>query len=609
MSQHSALQFTRPAKRASSLEEIARCLHRAGHAAEVAVPDGGSPAAQVTVTGVSLDSRTVQPGDLYIALAGATRHGIDYVPQARAAGARAILTDRCAAQGYGCGRAQGTREQVSPEHGQARAEQFEQAGALASERVQAQTPLPTIIVDSVRASIGAVAEFIYNRDLAAETMPAKFAITGTNGKTTTSYIIAQIFGALKQPTGLIGTIETRIGSVTLPSTMTTPEAPETHALLATMREQGIRAAIMEVSSHALDYGRVNGVRYDVAGFTNLTQDHLDLHLNMANYLESKARLFTPEHAKTAVVHVAGEYGEQMLARACERLPGSTIALYDEESGYPAAAAVSNCPHWTVAVAERADHIADEVAAGQNNSAGLVGVAGQEATVGQSFVMRRSTGEVLRATTLMPGRFNVTNAALAVAMVYESGITAAQLQEVLCDPLTLSPKVPGRMQVISDRPFAIVDFAHNPDALERVLTEIGGSRAHGGRTTIVFGATGKREVEKRPLMGAVAVKHADTVIVTDDEPHGDDPAPIRADILAGCRGVTASARRATEILEIAPREAAIERAVAQLAPGDKLIIAGRGPETTQEFAAGVVHSIDDREVLRATLIRHGFTPRS
>lgn len=277
-----------------------------GESVGVVVPGASS---SIPVTGISLNSRTVQPGDLYVALPGAARHGADFVSQAVAAGAVAVVTDDDGAR------------------------------LLA---LSADTPVPVLVVDGPRSAVGGLAALIYQSRPEGGTSPSLFGVTGTNGKTTTTYFINALLQALGRRTGLIGTIEILAGGAPIPSLLTTPESTDLHALLALMRERGLDAASMEVSSHAVSFHRVDGVQFDVAGFTNLTQDHLDLHGTMDEYFQTKARLFTPRHAKSAVITVDDEWGRR-LASAAE-IPVTTLAT--AQANDPAAPAAD----WTVTAA-------------------------------------------------------------------------------------------------------------------------------------------------------------------------------------------------------------------------------------------------------------------
>lgn len=505
-------------------------LDAIGEAIGVVIPG----AVAVTVTGISLNSRTVEAGDIYVALPGATRHGADFVPQALAAGAVAVVTD--------------------------------DAGA----RLLALAPAPSVpvlVIPEPRNVVGTLSALIYQSQPLGDPSPSLFGVTGTNGKTTTTYFINALLGALGKRTGLIGTIEILAGAGPIPSLLTTPESTDVHALLALMRERGLDAASMEVSSHAVAFHRIDGVVFDVAGFTNLTQDHLDLHGSMEEYFRTKAGLFTTERARAAVVTVDDVWGRKLAAAA--EIPVTTLATT------PAAGPAD----WAVV---------NPVARG----------------LGTAFTLRRRDGAELEVHTGLPGSFNVANAALAVVMVLTGGEDLGMLQSTLDahDPFTVA--VPGRMQLVSTQPASVVDFAHNPDALARALEAVR-SPLPGSRVIVVFGATGQRDQSKRPAMGAIAARLADVVIVSDDDPHDEDAAEIRANVLAGANLAKESEGLACRIMEVFPRDAAIKQAVDLARPEDTILIAGRGHEVWQEVK-GVNLALDDRVELRNALTAKGFT---
>lgn len=544
---HGTAQTLRPASVPElRVEEVLEIVRGLGHDAARDDARDAAPAEQ-PVTGIAMDSREVQAGDLYVGIPGARAHGAQFAAVAEGLGAVAVLTD---ARGL---------------------ELVREAGS----------GLPVLVVERVREVVGPLAARIYGSQPESPEQQRLLAVTGTNGKTTTTYMITSIMRALGRTTGLIGTIEILAGQDTIPSKLTTPESTHVHSLVTVMRERGITATAMEVSSHALDYRRVDGLVYDVAGFTNLTQDHLDLHGSMQEYFEAKARLFTPEHARRGVVTVDDEWGERMARAGREALGEDAIATLATGYGRGAGAGAD----WTLAEVEPEG-------------------------IGHRFELRHRDGRRLRTSTGLPADFNVSNAALAVAMVAESGVDHDALAEALADPATLTPLVPGRMQVVSHEPIAIVDFAHNPDALERALRAVDPARTPGdagGKVVVVFGATGERDQTKRPIMGAVAARHADVVLVTDDDPHDEDPAPIRAAVAAGAEEAVAAGARARTVENVAPRAAAIRRAVELAGPGDSILVSGRGHEVSQEVA-GVDLDLDDREELRTALREAGRAPQ-
>lgn len=511
-----------------------------GHSVGVTV---AGASASVPVTGISLNSRAVERGDLYVALPGAARHGADFATPAIEAGAVAVLTDATGA------------------------------------RLLALSPdisVPVLVVDEPRAVVGRLSALIYRSQAADSPAPTLFGVTGTNGKTTTTYFVNALLQALGKRTGLIGTIEIVAGGKPIPSLLTTPESTDVHALLALMRERGLDAASMEVSSHAVSFRRVDAVVFDVVGFTNLTQDHLDLHGTMDDYFRTKAELFTPDRARAAVVTVDDEWGRRLAAET--GLPVTTLATL-QPGGRQTGTVEAPDADWIVA---------------DPRPRGL----------GTEFTLRGRTGTELRVHTGLPGAFNVSNAALALAMVLAGGADAAEVQAALdtSDPFTVA--VPGRMQLVSAKPAAVVDFAHNPDALARALEAVR-SPDPAAKVIVVFGATGQRDQGKRPAMGAIAARLADVVIISDDDPHDEDAAAIRADVLVGATDAKEAEQLDCRIMEVFPRDAAIREAVELASPEDTILIAGRGHEAWQEVK-GVNLALDDRVELRNALTARGFT---
>ncbi|QCU77835.1 UDP-N-acetylmuramoyl-L-alanyl-D-glutamate--2,6-diaminopimelate ligase [Citricoccus sp. SGAir0253] len=529
-------------------------LERAGQPADVVAGTTDRPGP----AGIAMDSRTVRPGDLYAGIPGAHRHGAEFAEAVVAAGAAGILTDRAGVRWC--------------------------AGLPAD--------IPVLVVQDVRDAVGPAAAAVYRNAAAG---PRLFGVTGTNGKTTTSYFLAGLLEALGETTGLVGTIEIRAGGRAVPSTLTTPESTQLHALMALMREEGVSAAVMEVSSHAVSYRRISGLHYAVAGFTNLTQDHLDLHGSMEEYFEAKAGLFAAGRADRAVITLDG---------------GPDAPDADGRTWGTRMAAAAGCPVVTLALGPAADH------GGTTPPAEWTVTEVVPEGLGHRFTLRHApSGREVPASTGLPGRFNVANAALAAVMVFASRPARDwdAVAAVLDAPVGTGPfatAVPGRMEVVGQSPDAIVDFAHNPDGMVRALESVQEARRAAGngagRTILVFGATGDRDRAKRPLMGRIAAQWADVVVVTDDDAHSEAPAGIRAEVLAGVHeGVRAAAAagRTVEVHEAAPRQDAIELAVALATPADTVLVAGRGHETVQDMA-GVDIPLDDRVELRAALARHG-----
>ena len=454
------------------------------------------------LSGVTLDSRAVRPGDLYAALPGARTHGAAYSDQAVAAGAVAILTDP-----DGRGRA-------------------------------ARTGVPVFVVSNPRERLGDVACWVYGDPSHRMTM---IGVTGTSGKTTTSYLCEAGLRAAGHKTGLVGGVEIKIGQELVKASLTTPEAPDLQALLAVMAERGVTAAAMEVSSHSLALGRVAGTRYAVAVFTNLSQDHLDFHSGFEDYFRAKAKLFTPAYSAVGVVNVADRYGRRLVAEAT--VPVTTFCADAASGAYPQA-------EWRAA----------DVRCGADGSTfRVIGPGGVEAD----------------ASVTLPGPFNVANALGAIVALVEAGVDLADA----VDGVAACPGVPGRLQRVPappGQPDAFVDYSHKPGAVEAVLTAL--RPVTSGELIVVLGCGGDRDRGKRPLMGAAAARLADVAIFTSDNPRTEDPLGILDEMLHGVLGVP-HGERARLIIE-PDRAAAIDLAVAMSGKGDVVLVAGKGHETGQ-----------------------------
>ncbi len=472
--------------------------------------------AGVQLTGITHDSREVRPGDLYAALPGASDHGARFADAAADAGAAAILTD-------------------------------------ADGELQArQSGLPVLVVPRPRAVLGKLAAWVYGEPAGDLLL---IGVTGTNGKTTTAHLAEAGLRAAGHQTGLVGTVETRIGDAATASVRTTPESTDLHALLAVMRERGVTAAVMEVSSHALAFGRVDGVLYDVAAFTNLSQDHLDFHRDMEDYFAAKRALFTPQRARHGVVNIDDDYGRRLAAES--EIPVVTISASGRREA-----------DWSGT---------DAVLRAGEGALTAIGPGGVSVPI--------QVG--------MPGRYNLENALLAVVALATAGIPVEQAAA----GVGACPGVPGRMERIdTGQPFlAVVDYAHTPDAIATALATL--REVTKGRLIAVLGCGGDRDRAKRPLMGEVGARGADVLVITDDNPRSEDPGAIRAAALAGANSVPEPER--AEVAEVGDRSAAIAYAVRLAGPRDTVVILGKGHEPGQEIR-GAVMPFDDRAVLGAAL---------
>ncbi|MET0899087.1 MAG: UDP-N-acetylmuramoyl-L-alanyl-D-glutamate--2,6-diaminopimelate ligase [Mycobacterium sp.] len=478
-----------------------------------AVPASGGVIPAVSVRGVTLRAQDAAPGDLFAALAGTRAHGARYIADAVTRGAVAVLTD---------------------------------AAGLAA--APAPLPVPVLLHPNPRAVLGALAAQVYGRPSEAVSV---VGITGTSGKTTTTYLIEAGLRAAGRTAGLIGTVGIRIAGAGVPSSLTTPEAPALQALLAQMAQRGVDTAVMEVSSHALSQGRVDGVRFAVGGFTNLSRDHLDYHPTMADYFEAKARLFDPQsavHAQTAVICTDDDAGKAMAARSVS----------------PVTVSITGRADWTVADVV---HLADGA---------------------QEFTAQDPAGVHHRIGVRLPGSYNIANALVALAVLDAVGVAPEQAA-----PGMRSATVPGRLEPVEcgQEFLALVDYAHKPGAMQAVLQTLR-QQNRTGRLAVVFGAGGDRDPGKRAPMGALAAELADLVVVTDDNPRSEQPAAIRAEILRGAAG-------GAHVVEIGDRAQAIAHAVGWARPGDVVLIAGKGHETGQT-EAGQTRPFDDRVELAKAL---------
>ncbi|WP_394552150.1 Mur ligase family protein [Agromyces sp. MMS24-JH15] len=481
--------------------------------------------AGIDVSGVVIASGAVRPGDLYVGLPGLRVHGADFAAEARERGAVAILTD---ADG-------------------------------AAKAAAAAPGLPVVVADAPRARLGDVAAWVHRT---AEGDATLYAVTGTNGKTSVVYLL---FGMLRQlglVAGLTSTAERRIDDEAVTSSLTTPEASDLHALLARGRELGATGFGVEVSAQALSRHRVDGIVFDVAGFTNLTHDHLDDYASMEEYFEAKRVLFQPDRARRAVVTVDSEWGRRLAAEA--GVPVATLTtLADVDAD------------WRMSVLD--------------------------ATATETHFRLEGPGdEALETTVPLVGWFMAANAALAIVMLVEGGIPLARIGEALGRDGGIRAYIPGRAERVSGErgPLVLIDYGHSPDAF---LQTLGALRPFvPGRLIMMFGADGDRDTSKRAEMGAIAARGSDVVVITDFHPRTEDPAAIRAALIEGARAAVPD----REIHEEADPRAAFRLALSLAGEGDAILYAGPGHEDYHEVN-GVKIPYSARDDARLALREAGW----
>lgn len=488
-------------------------------------------AAGVTLTGITLATADLRAGEAFVAIRGVNRHGAEFAPVAAEKGAVAIITD-------------------------------EQGADIA-----ASAGLPILVVDDPRGVLGALSAWVYGTG-AGDPLPLLFATTGTNGKTSVSHLLEGILDQIGVVTGLSSTAERHIAGEVIVSRLTTPEASEMHALLALMREREVEAVAVEVSAQALSRHRVDGIRFDVAGFTNLSHDHLDDYADMEEYFEAKLPLFRPDRAVRSVVCLDSPSGAVVADRA--EVPVVTVA--------------------TPAIA------ADPTSAGR---ADWVVSIDDERASGTTFTM---TGPAGSLTTTVPviGPHMAANAALAIVMLLEGGYAWDRIVSALDRDGGIRAHLPGRTQLVSGEtgPAVFVDFGHSPDAFEKTLAAV--RRVTPGRVLMLFGADGDRDASKRYDMARTAVEGSDILVVTDHHPRFEDPGSIRATLVAGAR----DARPDAEIHEYSPPEAAIVAAVGMVGEGDAILWAGPGHQDYRDIR-GVRTPYSARELARRALKAAGW----
>ena len=453
---------------------------------------------------VFYDSRRVTPGSLFVAVSGFASDGNRFIPMAMEKGAAVVVTAK-----------------------------------------KPEMAVPYVLVKSDRLALALIAANYFGHPAEAMKM---IGITGTNGKTSSTLLLKQVLEACQgAKVGLIGTMENLIGDQVIPTQRTTPESFELQALFARMRDAGCTHVVMEVSSHAISLERIGGIHYDVAAFTNLTEDHLDFHKTMDAYCDAKAELF--RRCDRAVINVDDPYARRMREAA-------------------------SCPVLTTSVHGRADLSAEDVAL-HSDSIAFTAV---------------SQGERAQVKLPIPGRFTVYNALTVLGIALELGIPLGEAARALAD----ARGVKGRVEVVPTpgMPYSVlIDYAHSPDGLENVLTSVRDFCK--GRLISVFGCGGDRDPIKRPIMGRIGVEKADFAIITSDNPRTEEPMAIIRDILAGIN------EDMGEYIVIEDRRKAIRYAMDIAKKDDIIVLAGKGHETYQEVG-GVKHHLDEREEVAAHL---------
>ena len=458
---------------------------------------GFAQAPALEVSGISSDSRSLRSGDLFLACAGHSSHGLDYIADAVGAGVVAIAWDSSSAD------------------------------APASD-----VGVPMIAIEGLAKRVGEIANRFYARP--SETVKV-IGVTGTNGKTTVAWLIAQCSERLQQRCAYVGTLGSGIDEIEGGEGMTTPGAIELHGLLANFRDDGAMFAAVEVSSHALAQNRVDGIEFDTVLFTNLSRDHLDYHGDMQNYAAMKSRLFLQCKARDRIINIDSDFGAELAAQ---------------------------CGLNAVTVSTNFDRVAN----------------GRPYVFIRSVVVRDNGSQVRVSSSWgegefalpLPGDFNVENAAIVLALMLKQGIPMEQA----CDVLTTVSAPPGRMQRVAAAqglPLVYVDYAHTPAAMEAALRAL---KVHcKGRLWCVFGCGGDRDSGKRPQMGKIAERHADQVVVTNDNPRSEEPSSI-------ITAITAGLSKPGQATIIEDRSAAIAWAIGQAAADDIVLIAGKGHENYQ-----------------------------
>jgi UDP-N-acetylmuramoyl-L-alanyl-D-glutamate--2,6-diaminopimelate ligase len=474
------------------------------------------------VSGISMNTGDLRPGDLFIAMPGAKTHGANFLTKAIELGAVAVVTDTAGIELIG------------------------------------ESKIPVLVLEHPREHLGELAAFIYGNT--EGNTPTLFATTGTNGKTSTTYLLEAILRQLGRTTGLTSTAERHIAGEVIVSRLTTPESTEMQALIARMRERGVTDVAIEVSAQALSQLRVDGIRFDVAGFTNLSHDHFDDYGGFEPYLKAKAELFTMKRTKRAVVCLDTAYGAQIVEHS--EVPVVTIASNNAISA-----------DWHVEVLEE--------------------IPGK--TI---FRLTGPIGQSLESSVPIIGAHMAANAGLAIVMAVSAGYDFAKIQQALASGI--DAYLPGRTELVSPAgaPAVYVDFGHSPDAFLNTLAAV--RKVTSGKVLMLFGADGDRDPSKREDMARVAAAGCDILVITDHHPRFENPASIRKTLVEAATKF----RPELEVLEVSPPEAAIRAAVKLVGPGDSILWAGPGHQDYRDIE-GVRTPYSARAEARAALTEAGY----
>ncbi len=480
----------------------------------------------VALTGISMNTNDLRPGDLFVAMPGVKTHGALFIQKALDAGAVAVVTD--------------------------------EAGRAKILELKPDFDLPILLLEEPRKHLGELAAFVYGN--VAGNLPKLFATTGTNGKTSTTYLLEGILRQIGEVTGLTSTAERHLAGEVIVSRLTTPESTEMQALIARMRERMVTSVAIEVSAQALSQLRVDGIHFDVVGFTNLSHDHFDDYPNFETYLAAKAELFTPERAALGVVSLDSRFGQDFVAAS--QIPVVTI------SSNPSVKA-----DWNVLVTEQANSHT-------------------------SFVLTGPNGEKVSSSVPLIGVHMAANGGLAIVMAILAGFDWRLIAERIRDGI--DAYLPGRTELVSGAtgPSVYVDFGHSPDAFLHTLTSL--RAVTKGRLFMVFGADGDRDASKRPDMARIAAENSDVLVITDHHPRFENPVTIRQVLVESARAAVPN----LELYEVSPPEQAIIKAVSLAKPGDAILWAGPGHQDYRDIQ-GKRTPYSARELARQALRESGW----